>query len=227
MQNAFSCQAQYSDVNATSPEGINLDVIGYDLVGSVTPLSLSNVAPKAGRTTGGQQVTLTGSFANLSTVTIGGTSVSWSYTNGTSAIVFTTPAHAVGAVSIVLTPTSGNAVTKTNAFAYLPTVFTDNALVIGVTKAKAQHIIELRQAVDGLRAVAGLTAAQWTDATLTNAIKIKAAHIKELRARLEEAAVALGYTQMNYTDPNLGIGSVIKRIHVEELRQRIRTIAGN
>jgi hypothetical protein len=32
VQNAFSCPGQMSDVTATSPEGINLDVIGYDLV---------------------------------------------------------------------------------------------------------------------------------------------------------------------------------------------------
>jgi hypothetical protein len=31
VQNAFSCTDQSSDVAATSPEGINLDVIGYDL----------------------------------------------------------------------------------------------------------------------------------------------------------------------------------------------------
>ena len=40
MQNAFSCKAQFSDVTATSPEGINLDVIGYDPVstgGTPTP----------------------------------------------------------------------------------------------------------------------------------------------------------------------------------------------
>ncbi len=32
VQNAFSCMGQFSDVTATSPEGINLDIIGYDLV---------------------------------------------------------------------------------------------------------------------------------------------------------------------------------------------------
>jgi hypothetical protein len=32
VQNAFGCKGQFSDVTATSPEGINLDVIGYDLV---------------------------------------------------------------------------------------------------------------------------------------------------------------------------------------------------
>jgi hypothetical protein len=37
VQNAFACADQYSDISATSPEGINLDVIGYDLVNASTP----------------------------------------------------------------------------------------------------------------------------------------------------------------------------------------------
>src|SRR5262249_1986957 len=36
VQNAFSCTNQTSDVMPTSPEGINLDVIGYDLVTGTT-----------------------------------------------------------------------------------------------------------------------------------------------------------------------------------------------
>jgi hypothetical protein len=36
VQNAFSCRGQFSDVTTSSPEGINLDVIGYDL-GSSNP----------------------------------------------------------------------------------------------------------------------------------------------------------------------------------------------
>ncbi len=31
VQNAFGCPGQSSDIAATSPEGVNLDVIGYDL----------------------------------------------------------------------------------------------------------------------------------------------------------------------------------------------------
>jgi hypothetical protein len=37
VQNAFVCTGQSSDIAAASPEGINLDVIGYDLVGTPTP----------------------------------------------------------------------------------------------------------------------------------------------------------------------------------------------
>jgi len=36
VQNAFGCAAQSSDVMGTSPEGVNLDVIGYDLVNAPT-----------------------------------------------------------------------------------------------------------------------------------------------------------------------------------------------
>jgi hypothetical protein len=37
VQNAFACPDQSSDISATSPEGINVDVIGYDLVNAPTP----------------------------------------------------------------------------------------------------------------------------------------------------------------------------------------------
>jgi hypothetical protein len=227
VQNAFSCPGQMSDVSLTSPEGINLDVIGYDLASPSSTLRIDNVLPPAGRTTGGQQVKLTGSFANLSTVTMGGVSASWNYTNGTSEITVTTPAHAVGAVAINLAPTSGSAYTKNNAFAYLPTIFTDNTLVVGTTTAKAQHIIELRQAVDALRAVAGLSPAPWTDATLVPTITvIKAVYIQELRTYLDDVATRLGYPTQSYTDPSLTMSFLIKRAHIEDLRQRIRAIAG-
>jgi hypothetical protein len=196
-------------------------------VAQAQPLRIDSVTPAAGRASGGQQIKLAGSFANLSTVTIGGVSSSWSYTNGISEITVTTPQHAVGAVSIVLTPSAGATVSKANAFAYLPTVFTDNTLVAGVTTAKAQHIIELRQAVDALRAVAGLSPAPWTDASLvpTNNI-IRTVHIQELRTYLNDAATRLGYATQPYTDSSLSAGFVIKRVHIEELRQRIRVIAG-
>ena len=39
VQNAFNCPGQFSDISETSPEGINLDVIGYDLVNSPAPVA--------------------------------------------------------------------------------------------------------------------------------------------------------------------------------------------
>jgi hypothetical protein len=43
VQNAFSCTGQFSDIAAISPEGINLDVIGYDL----TQTTLGNISTRA------------------------------------------------------------------------------------------------------------------------------------------------------------------------------------
>ena len=196
----------------------------------LTPaLQIDSVALPAGRTSGGQQIIFTGAFANLSTVQVGGVAASWLYTNGagdTTKITVTTPAHDAGAVQIDLAPTSGTAYSKTNAFAYLPTIFTDNTLGVGQTTAKAQHIIELRQAVDAMRAVAGLSGAPWTDPALAAGSRIKAIHILELRTYLDDAATRLGYSTSPYTDPSLTTGYSIKRIHIEELRQRIRVIAG-
>ncbi|HET9418158.1 MAG TPA: NF038122 family metalloprotease [Chthoniobacterales bacterium] len=37
VQNAFACTGQFSDIAPTSPEGINLDVIGYNLVSAALP----------------------------------------------------------------------------------------------------------------------------------------------------------------------------------------------
>ena len=143
-----------------------------------------------------------------------------------SSITVTTPAHDVGAAQIDLRSTSGNIFSKPNAFAYLPTVFTDDTITVGQTTAKAQHIIELRQAVDAMRAVAGLSGAPWTDPSLAAGNTIRAVHILDLRTYLDDAATRLGYSTSAYTEPGLTLGFVIKRIHVEELRQRIRTIAG-
>src|SRR5580765_7452468 len=56
-------------------------------------LQINTVTPVAGRTSGGQQIVLAGSFANLSTVTIGGNGATWSYTNAgdTTSITINTP----------------------------------------------------------------------------------------------------------------------------------------
>jgi len=103
----------------------------------------------------------------------------------------------------------------------------DDTLAIGVTTIKAQHIIELRQACDAMRAVAGLAPAPWMDLTISpTSTIIKTVHIQELRTYLNDAASRLGYSTSSYTVPTLSTGFVIMRVHIEELRQRIRNIAG-
>ena len=53
VQNAFACRGQSSDVTATSPEGISLDVIGYDLVNAVlTTTAATNVTSTSAKLNG-------------------------------------------------------------------------------------------------------------------------------------------------------------------------------
>src|ERR1041384_7182882 len=135
------------------------------VVGWAQPVALgsrSRPAAAARRAGGGQELRLVGEFATLSAVLFGGTAANWSYSNSgdTSAVTVTTPPHAPRVVSIELRAMSGGSYSKTNAFAYLPTVFTDDTLMAGATIVKAQHLVELRQAVDALRAVARLAPPQ-------------------------------------------------------------------
>ena len=48
VQNAFNCAGQSADIAATSPEGVNLDVIGYDLIPALIPISgiLGNISTR-------------------------------------------------------------------------------------------------------------------------------------------------------------------------------------
>ncbi|HXQ71603.1 MAG TPA: galactose oxidase-like domain-containing protein [Pyrinomonadaceae bacterium] len=101
-------------------------------------------------------------------------------------------------------------------------VFTDDPLVVNVTLIYAQHIVELRQAVNAVRAAAGLSAATWTDSSLTG-VEVRAVHISELRSNLDGALSALGLSTGSYTDASLTPGTtVVKAVHVSELRTRVK-----
>ena len=103
--------------------------------------------------------------------------------------------------------------------------FTDDPLVAGSTIIMAQHLTELRTAVNQLRAQAGLSAASWTpdpnvQATVT---VVKAEHILQLRAKLAEALAALQVWTAGYAHPNLtATTSTIYAVDFQELRDRIK-----
>ena len=61
VQNAFSCPGQFSDVTPSSPEGINMDVIGYDLA-PATPSTLANISTRL-RVLSGDNVLIGGMIA--------------------------------------------------------------------------------------------------------------------------------------------------------------------
>ena len=95
--------------------------------------TISGVSPNSGTTAGGTSVTISGAnFTGVSAVTFGGNAAAVTASTATSLTV-TSPAHAVGAVDVVVT-TPGGVVTGTNAFTYNapavpPTIDKDRAAV--------------------------------------------------------------------------------------------------
>lgn len=115
----------------------------------------------------------------------------------------------------------GNASSFSNIDLATTMSFTDNPLVAGSTVIKAQHINELRVAVNAVRATAELPQASWTDASLPG-VFIKAVHITQLRQNLDQALQVIGLATPVYTDQTLSPGLIVKRVHVEEVRQSVK-----
>jgi hypothetical protein len=101
--------------------------------------------------------------------------------------------------------------------------FTDDPLLIQSTRAKALHLTETRQAVNALRAAAGLAPASFTDPALSNAIRIKAVHFQELRTALNQARTPLGLSTVTFTDASLTTGvTKLRAVHLAELRAGVK-----
>lgn len=82
------------------------------------PATIDTVTPNAGLAAGGLAVTIKGTnFAGVTGVTFGGTAATSVVVVSETTITCVTPAHAAGAVSVVVADDSG-AVTKPTAFTY-------------------------------------------------------------------------------------------------------------
>ncbi len=100
--------------------------------------------------------------------------------------------------------------------------FVDDPLVAGSTVIKAAHIDQLRQAVNAVRALAGLSPSSFTDVSVIG-LAMKTVHIQELRSNLDAARSSLGLAALMYTDDPITPGStVIKALHIGELRNGVK-----
>jgi hypothetical protein len=141
--------------------------------------------------------------------------------------VSTTGATAKGTYAITAT---GTPLGKTTTFTLAVTAvtFTDgsgpkSALSPVTTVIKAVHVLELRTAIDALRATKGLGAFTWTDPTLTvQSTMPKRIHFLELRTALADVCAAVPGTCTSYTDATISPGqTVIKAAHLNELRANV------
>jgi hypothetical protein len=138
--------------------------------------------------------------------------------NDSSALAGQTYVYKVRALDAAAHPSSYSAPDAATTIA-----FTDDPLVTASTTIKAVHMTELRQAVNAMRATAGLSAATFTDPVLSTTVPVKAAHLNELRTALSQARTGLGLTAITYTDPTLVPGTTgAKALHVTEIRNGVK-----
>lgn len=155
--------------------------------------------------------TLNGPF---STVAPAVTGTSFADTSAASGLTYVYRVRAVGPSGAVSDSSNTDIATTVH--------FTNDPLSPGVL-IKAEHVGQLRQAVNAVRTAAGLPAANWTDPTLSQAVFVKAAHIQELRSNLDPALGLLGLPVDAYTDPTLAPNFTLLRAALwQEIRDRVK-----
>jgi Domain of unknown function (DUF1929)/IPT/TIG domain/Glyoxal oxidase N-terminus len=139
--------------------------------------TVSAISPVSGTTSGGTAVTITGTgFLSGATVSLGGTAATGISVVNSTTITATTPAHAAGAVNVVVTNTDAQSGTKTNGYTYTttnpaPTV-TSISPVSGTTAGGASVTITGTGFLSGAQVTLGGAAA--TGETTVNSTTITA-----------------------------------------------------
>jgi Bacterial Ig-like domain (group 3)/FG-GAP-like repeat len=95
--------------------------------------------------------------------------------------------------------------------------FTDPVLGKHTTRVKAQHFLELRNAIHSVRAFAGLAPFSYTT-TVAAGQRIRKTDLLELRTALTQARDAIGIVT-SFTDPT---PTTIRGVHMTELRFRLQ-----
>lgn len=85
----------------------------------------------------------------------------------------------------------------------------------------AEHLFQLRRAVNAVRNLAGLTNAAWTHTHYPTHGRIYAKDVEELRTNLDQALSALNLPVQSYLDSSL-TNVRIKKDHFQQLRDRVR-----
>jgi hypothetical protein len=125
--------------------------------------------------------------------------------------------------------TGGGSSTYSNKDLATTIIFTDDPLNPTGTKTiiQAQHLIDLRQAVNAVRALAGLSSASWTypdpvSGPPSQRRQIYLEDITDLRSKLDDALTILGMSQPYPSSPPLARGSAVSAAHFTQIRDRVK-----
>lgn len=97
--------------------------------------------------------------------------------------------------------------------------FSDDPVGSGITPVRAIHMTELQNAVNAVRATAGMGPAVFT--AITPGVAVEATHLDAIRSALAQARAQLGLTTATYTQPSI-TGWTITAAHVNETRGGVR-----
>jgi hypothetical protein len=107
------------NVVVTNPNGQNSSLVNGYSYASTPPPTVTSVNPVSGTAAGGTPVTISGTgFVAGATVTFGGTTATGVVVNSSTTISATTPAHAAGAVNVVVTNPNLQSGSLVNGFTY-------------------------------------------------------------------------------------------------------------
>jgi hypothetical protein len=121
-----------------------------------------------------------------------------------------------------VTAWSSSSASTTSNVDYATTVQFTNAPVSNTTPILAQHITELRAAIDSIFVAGGHSAAAWTDPVLNqNQVTIKPAHINEMRTNLGTAVVPFSFSPTQYSF-SIFVNQNIHKEDINELRGNIK-----
>lgn len=172
-----SAGPHFGSHNSLSTNGLSIQINSRTFLSGVTivcsaPISAPNVtsiSPASGTTAGGTAVTITGTNLNGATaVSIGGVAATGVTVVSASSITATTPAHAAGAVNVVVTTPDGTG-TLTNSYTFVapaPPVAnavsetvaansTGNAIALNITGGVATSVAIGTQAANGTANASG------------------------------------------------------------------------
>ena len=117
---------------------------------------------------------------------------------------------------------AGGLSNASNADLATTVIFTDDPLPAR-TVIKTAHVMQLRTAVQAVRALAALPPATFSDPTIDSTVTIQARHISELRGALDAARIQLALSALIYSDATLTPGAtIIKAGHLQELRLGVK-----
>src|SRR5437867_852017 len=190
-----------------------------------TPPTVAITSPTFGASFNTSNALLT--LGGIASDNVGVTRVTWANSRGGGGTATGTTSWAASGIALqpgtnVVTVTAHDAVGNTSAASLTVTMFTftDDPLMAQSMRITAAHFMELRSAIDSLRAAHGLATFAWTDPTLTpGSTMVKVVHLVDLRTALTQAYMSAGRTPPTYSDPSIvGGATIIKAIHLSELR---------